>query len=411
MTTRKPRRDTLVVVLGGGQGERLYPLTRDRAKPAVPFGGIYRIIDFTLSNCLNSDLRRICILTQYRSMSLERHLRVSWGFLREDLGESLYTVPPQQRAGQRWYSGTADAIYQNIYTLQIERPQRVLILGGDHIYKMDYGSMIDFHAARKAEITVACVPVPIEEGKRFGVMQVDEHNRVTGFEEKPAHPKPMPNDPSRCLASMGIYVFNTRTLVHAVSEDAKANTDHDFGKNIIPSNISKLPVYAFPFAAADGRKDYWRDIGTLDAYWQSSMDLLGATPAFDLSDAAWPIRAEHGQRPPARVLAGAAVEDSILSAGVVVDRARVIRSIIGPGVTIGPDACVQDSVIFDDVHIGASVRINRAIIDKRNVIPAGISIGHEPERDAKRFDVTPGHVCVVPKDMPRDDAFWKGESR
>lgn len=401
-------RETLVVTLVGGAGQRLYPLTKDRAKPAVPFGGIYRIIDFTLSNSLNSGLRRICLLTQYKSISLQRHLHVAWNIFHEELGECLISVPPQQRLGERWYLGTADAIFQNIYTLQQERPRRVLVLGGDHVYRMNYAQMLAFHAEAGAHATIACVAVPLAEGMRFGVMEVDRDWRVVGFEEKPPNPCPLPDAPGMCLASMGIYAFDTGPLVQAVSADAKKDSEHDFGKNIIPSMIGRKPVYAFPLRDPLGGEGYWRDIGTLDAYWEANMDLVGGAPPLALDGPDWPVRSFHGHRPPACLTGGARVEDSLLSSGSRVDGARVARSILGPGVRVAPGAEVEECVLFDDVTVGAGAKLRRAVIEKRNCVPPGIKIGYDRGLDARRFSVTERGITVAPKDLPGCKEFWEG---
>jgi len=413
MTADDVLKGTLVVVLGGGQGERLYPLTRDRAKPAVPFGGIYRIIDFTLSNCLNSGLRRIYVLTQYRSFSLDRHLRLCWNCLNEELGEFVVPVPPQQRAGEQWYLGTADAIYQNIYTLDRERPDRVLILAGDHVYKMNYRTMIDFHRSVGAEITVGCVEVPLEEGRRFGVMQVDRNWRVIGFQEKPPCPAPLPDKADRCLASMGIYVFETRTLVQLVSEDAKRDTSHDFGKDILPRCYKDRAVYGFMLREPDGRQGgYWRDIGTIDAYWQSNMDLLRLDAEFKLDDDRWPIRTYQEQHPPARFFVcenegtGVAV-NSIVSQGCIIHGGRVVRSVLSPIVRVGPGSEVRESVLMNEVRVGQHCRLHRVIVDKRVVIPDGAQVGLDPELDRRRFTVTPSGIVVVPHGVPPDEEFWR----
>jgi len=402
-------RDTLVLTLGGGQGERLYPLTRDRAKPAVPFGGLYRIIDFTLSNCLNSGMRRIYILTQYKSISLQRHLRLAWSLFQEEMGECLVSVPPQQRMSQHWYLGTADAVYQNIYTLQQERPQRVLILAGDHLYKMDYEKMILFHVEKGADVTVACVAVPKSEGSRFGIMEIDADSRIVAFEEKPASPKCMPGSADKCLASMGIYVFNTDILVQKVSEDAKQDTHHDFGRDILPRMIHTNGAYAVCFDDVAPSDRYWRDIGTIDAYWEASMDLLGPVPAFDLFDKTWPIRSYHTQRPPARSLGGSRIHDSLISVGATVHSAHVERSIVGPGVEIASGAEVTNCVLFDNVKVGPGCRLEHAIVDKQNIIPPNVEIGYEPDLDRRRFTVTDGGVTVVPKEVPACERFWRGE--
>jgi len=394
------------MILAGGQGERLYPLTRDRAKPAVPFGGIYRIVDFTLSNCLNSGLRRIYVLTQYKSISLDRHIRRGWTLFSDELGEFIYTVPPQQRIVEHWYRGTADAIYQNIYTLEQERPLRVLILAGDHVYKMDYGDMLAFHEENDAALTVAAVEVEIERASQLGVMEVDKTSRIVGFEEKPAHPRPTPEDPGRALASMGIYVFNTEVLVRAVVDDAKRDSAHDFGKNIVPGLVPSGRAFAYRFR---GRKEsgagYWRDIGMIDGYWEANMDLVGTSPQFDLYDRDWPIRTYQEQYPPARVLSTAGgptgvVVDSILSGGALVLGGTVTRSVLSPGVTVHSSAHIEDSILMEGVEVLRGATVRRAIVDKETVLPEGSTIGYDRIQDARRFTVTPGGVTVVPKGVP-----------
>jgi glucose-1-phosphate adenylyltransferase len=414
MMQRKALRETLVMVLAGGQGERLYPLTKERSKPAVPFGGSYRVIDFTLSNCLNSDLRRIFVLTQYKSHSLDRHLKLGWDVFTAYLDEYLYTVPPQLRMGERWYLGTADAIYQNINLLEDERPQRVLILSGDHIYKMDYSEMIAFHMERKAQVTVAVVETATSQASQFGVLQVDASDKVIGFEEKPESPKPVPGRDDIALINMGVYVFDTETLVRAVIEDAKKpGTRHDFGRNIIPALVPQGNTHAFRFVD-ENRKEvkYWRDIGTLDSYYEASMDLVSVAPIFNLYDPSWPIRTSVGQHPPAKmVFAQSEAEggrrgealDSLVSPGVIVSGGRVLRSILSPLVRVNSYSHVEDSILMDGVEIGRRARVRRAIIDKRVVVPAGFSIGFDAAEDARRFVVSPQGVVVVPKEARLED--------
>jgi len=406
--------NTLVIVLGGGQGERLYPLTRDRTKPAVPFGGVYRIIDFTLGNCMNSGLRRVYVLTQYKSISLDRHLRLTWACYHEELGNFVVTVPPQQRMGERWYLGTADAIFQNIYTLEQVRPEMVLILAGDHVYKMNYLDMIRYHCDVGAEVTVGCVQVPIEDGPRFGVMATDEDRRIVGFEEKSEQPKSLPDDPTRCLGSMGIYVFNTPALVQLVTEDAKKDTSHDFGKDILPRVFRKRPTYAFPFKVAESDVEaYWRDIGTLDAYWQANMDLLSPHPQFDLFDPDWPIRTYHKQQPPAKVCHDkrrgrmGVVEDAIMSHGCIVAGGHVESSVLSPGVRVSGGAEVTQAILMDGVILGEGVRVKRAIVDKNVFIPPGTKLGFDLDADRKKFVVTDNGVVVVPKGVPGTVDFWR----
>lgn len=407
-------KNTLAIILGGGQGERLYPLTRDRAKPAVPFGGSYRIIDFTLSNCVNSGLRRVYVLTQYKSISLDRHLRLAWDRFNEEAGEFVVPIPPQQRIGERWYLGTADAIYQNIYTLEQERPKYVVILAGDHLYKMNYMEMLQFHISKGAEITVACVEVPLADGKRFGVIAADDNMRIQGFDEKPANPKPMPGNPDLCLASMGIYIFETRALVRLVTEDAKRDSAHDFGKNILPSVMHERPVFAYPFKDENRKAmKYWRDIGTLDAYYQANMDLISVDPEFNMYDHSWPIHTYQVQAPPAKFVfdepggrVGSAT-NSIVSNGCIIAGGHVSRSILSTNVHVDIHALVEDSIIMDDVRIGHDSRIRRTIIDKDVDIPPHSTVGYDLAADRKRFSVTDSGIVVIPKGVPASDEFWR----
>jgi glucose-1-phosphate adenylyltransferase len=398
----------ITMILAGGQGERLYPLTKDRAKPAVPFGGIYRIIDFALSNCLNSGLRKIVILTQYKSFSLDRHLRLGWNIFSNELDEYIEHIPPQQRIGDQWYLGTADAVYQNIYTLEKEHPEMVLVLAGDHVYKMDYRKMFFFHTEKKADITIPCVEVPLEEGKRFGIIEVDEENVIKAFYEKPSKPKPLPNNPLATLISMGIYLFNTTTLVKALIDDAKRNTGHDFGKNVIPELINSKRVYAYPFVDGNENKaSYWRDIGTLDAYWESNMDLVQTSPIFNLYDKEWPVRTYQEQYPPAKTVLHedfpggrtGMVLNSIISVGDIISGAKVERCILSPDVRVDSHSEIYDSIIMESVRIGKNVKIRKAIIDKSVYIPDNMSIGYDLEKDAKHFTVTEKGIAVVRKEM------------
>ena len=402
-------RRTLAIVLAGGQGERLHPLTRDRAKPAVPFGGIYRIIDFTLSNCVNSGLRHVYVLTQYKSFSLDRHLEMGWRIFSHDLGEFIVPLPPQQRTADLWYQGTADAIFQNIYTLQYERPERILVLAGDHVYKMNYSKMIRYHIEKGADLTIACIAVPLAEAARFGVMETDQDGRIAKFLEKPLEPPPMAGDPTKSLASMGIYVFNTEKLIRRVIEDAKRDTAHDFGKNIIPDMVGADRVFAWPFQDENKKAvQYWRDIGTMDAYWEANMDLVAVDPLFNLYDREWPVRAHVEPHPPAKTVfmeehkggRRGRVYDTLISHGCIVSGGKVVRSILSPGVRVDDYAQVEESVLMEDVHVGKRVRLQRVIVDKRVTIPDGMAIGFDHEQDAKRFLVTPGKITVVPKEMP-----------
>lgn len=402
-------KNVFVMLLAGGQGERLYPLTKDRAKPAVPFGGIYRIIDFTLSNCLNSGLRKIAVLTQYKSFSLDRHLMVGWNIFNTALDEYIETIPPQQRISQDWYRGTADAVYQNVYTLERERPEKVLILAGDHIYKMDYRDMLAYHEEKEADLTVPCIEVPVQEAKRFGVVEVDKDFRIISFEEKPSNPKPLPDKPDRAVVSMGIYLFNTKTLVQRIVEDVKKESTHDFGRDIIPAIIRRDAVYAYDFKDENKKEvKYWRDIGTLDAYWEANMDLVAVDPIFNLYDKDWPIRTYQEQYPPAKTVFAESYNgermgialNSIVSAGCIISGARVERSVLSPDVRIDCYSEVYDSIVMEHVRIGKHVKIRRAIIDKSVNVPDGMTIGYNIEEDAKRFTVTEKGIVVVPKEMP-----------
>ena len=398
----------LTIILAGGQGERLYPLTKDRAKPAVPFGGIYRIIDFTLSNCLNSGLRKIVVLTQYKSFSLDKHLRLGWNILNNELNEYIEQIPPQQRISDQWYQGTADAVYQNIYTLEKEQPEMVLILSGDHIYKMDYRKMVLFHQENESDLTIACMEVPLNEGNRFGVIQTNEENRIVGFHEKPSEPIPSPNNPKATLVSMGIYLFNTTTLVKAIIDDAKQDTNHDFGKNIIPDMIHSKRVYAYPFTDENNNGlNYWRDIGTLDAYWEANMDLVQISPEFNLYDKDWPIRTYKVQYPPAKTVykkgfPGERTEmiiNSIVSDGCIISGAKVEGCVLSPDIRVGPHSEIYDSVIMEGARIGRNVRIRKAIIDKSVKIPDKMEIGYDREEDSRHFTITDSGIVVVRKEM------------
>jgi glucose-1-phosphate adenylyltransferase len=396
------------MVLAGGKGERLKPLTEHRAKPAVPFGGKYRIIDFTLSNCLNSGLRRVAVLIQYKSHSLDRHIRIGWDVLNAELGEYIASIPPQQRISEEWYRGTADAVHQNLFLLDGEQAEYVLILAGDHIYKMDYMEMFHWLVAKNADVVVGAIDIPIQEAYRFGVMAVDEDYRVTRFDEKPSNPTPVPNDPNVVFASMGIYLFRGKSLREELIADAKEGTAHDFGKNIIPRMIANRKVYAFKFQDAN-RKDvkYWRDIGTLDAYWEANLDLVAVDPLFNLYDQEWPIRTYQGQFPPAKFVfaqdyqggrMGVAL-DSIVCGGCIISGGRVQNSVLSPNVRIQDHSDVRDSVIMENVVIGEHSRIRRAIIDKDVVIPAKTEIGYDREADAQRFTVTESGLVVISKGM------------
>jgi len=395
----------LAMVLAGGRGERLYPLTRDRAKPAVPFGAIYRIIDFTLSNCVNSDIRRIYALTQYKSTSLHRHIQFGWNILSASLGEFIEAIPAQQRIDEHWYQGTADAIFQNIYTIQQERPDLILILSGDHIYKMDYRKMIDFHVEKKADLTVGAIRMERRLSREFGVIQVDEHWKVIGFEEKPEEPKTIPGDPEGILASMGVYVFSTEILVRRLIEDARSDSTHDFGRDIIPAMIKKDRVFAFDFRNGDrGRMGYWRDVGTIDAYFEANMDLVSVTPQLNLYDPQWPIFTYQSSDPPAKTVLeeegrmGTAI-NSILSNGCIISGGSVKRSVLSPRVVVHSYAEVEDSILLEGVDIGRHAKIRRTIIDKDVQIPPKTEIGYDLDEDARRFTVTESGIVVVPKGL------------
>jgi len=401
-------RKVLTFIMAGGKGERLLPLTKDRTKPAVPFGGIYRIIDFTLSNCINSGLRKIYILTQYKSASLQRHIRLGWNFLPSELGQFIELLPAQQRIGSSWYMGTADALYQNLYTLEMDRPDEVLILAGDHIYKMNYYSMIDVHREQNADLTVGVVEVDKSKSRHLGVVEVDAQGRVIGFQEKPANPKTIPGKPDKIFGSMGIYVFNQTVLMRELLEDSKnSNSAHDFGKDIIPQMLKKsMKVMAFNFRDKDKGEDYyWRDIGTIDAYYEANMELIQVNPTFNLYDQEWLIRTFQEQYPPVKTVHSGDKEegrvglmlDSIVSEGCVVSGGRVQRSILSPNVRINSFSEVYDSILMESVNVGRHAKIKRAIIDKDVSIPQGMVIGFNLEEDKKRFFVSESGIVVVAK--------------
>jgi len=398
------------LIMAGGRGERLYPLTRDRAKPAVTFGGIYRIIDFTLSNCIDSGIRRLYILTQYGSLSLDHHLRLAWDVVHPEMGEFIYNVPPQQVLVNRWYRGTADSIYQNIKILQEERPQWVLILSGDHVYKMNYLEMLDYHIAQGADLTVGCVEVPRAEGSAFGILHVAADHAIKNFLEKPKDPPGIPGDPEHALASMGIYIFNTEVLVQEVIRDARAvDSSHDFGKDIIPSMVERdCRVFAYSFRDVNKKEvRYWRDIGRIDAYFEANMDLIAIDPIFNLYDPDWPLRTYQRQCPPAKTIFGgdpgfispAIVEDSLISNGCIISGATVRRVVLSPNVHIDYYAEVTDSIIWDDVHVGPRAKVRRAIIEDGVRIPPGFIIGFDREADARRFPISEGGVVIVPNNI------------
>lgn len=389
-------RETLAIVLAGGRGTRLDPLTRDRAKPAVPFGGIYRIIDFTLSNCINSNLRRVLVLTQYKALSLDRHVTSAWSFLPRELGEHVEIIPPQQRIDETWYQGTLDAIYQNIYAIEPLAPDLLLILGGDHVYKMDYGPMIRFHKEMNAEVTIGCVSVPLHEGVHFGIMGINEDDRVNSFVEKPKNPPPIPDKPDQCLASMGIYVFNARQLYDWLCKDAASpESHHDFGTDLIPYILDEHQVYAYRFGNGKNEQErYWRDVGTIDAYYQANMDLVAVSPVLNVYDQNWPIHTFHPQFPPPKFVFGeegppgvarrGEALESMVCQGSILSGGHVRRSILSPNVRVRSYAMVEESILFEGVVIGRHSRIRRAIIDVGVEIPPGTVLGHNPDEDRAR---------------------------
>ena len=398
----------LTFIMAGGRGERLYPLTKDRTKPAVPFGGIYRIIDFALSNCINSGLRKVYVLTQYKSASLHRHIRLGWNILASELGEYIELLPAQQRVGETWYLGTADAIYQNLYTLELDTPDEVLILAGDHLYKMNYYTMIDFHRQVEADLTVGVVEMEKEKSAHLGLVEVDSVGRVRGFQEKAANPKTIPNQPDKIYASMGIYIFKSKILETELQEDSrKHNSSHDFGKDIIPQMLKKgLKIAAYNFIDENKKEaKYWRDIGTIDAYYEANMDLIQVDPVFNLYDNEWPIRTYQEQFPPVKtVFAGEEITgrvglmlDSLVSGGCIISGGRVQRSILSPNVRINSYCQIYESILMEGVNVGRYAKIKRAIIDKDVNIPIGTVIGYDLKEDRKKFFVSDSDIVVVAK--------------
>ena len=397
---------TLTILLAGGSGSRLQPLTADRAKPAVPFGGKYRVIDFTLSNCLHSGLRRVLVLTQYKSHSLHKHLRDGWSIFNPECGEYITVVPPQMRTGASWYAGTADAINQNLFLLERSTSDKVLILAADHIYRMDYAALIQAHDEKAADLTIACMKVPIGEASAFGVLTSDADNRITEFQEKPERPQPIPGDPNTAFVSMGIYVFPKDLLMAELRADAALeDSSHDFGKDLIPRLIGTHKVYAYEFGGPRGRVTqdrYWRDVGSLDAYYEANMDLLKPVPPLDLYQRDWAIRTYHGQNPPARMVPGENGKDglmtnSIMGAGTVIIGGIVRHSILASRVHVHEDAVVEHSILFDHVTVGQGARLRGCIVDKDVNIPAGEAIGFNPDRDS-RFTRSDKGIIVVPKE-------------
>jgi len=396
-------REVLTFILAGGRGERLDPLTRDRTKPAVPFGGIYRIIDFTLSNCINSDLRRVYVLTQYKSFSLQKHLLAGWDVVSTQLGEFIDVIPAQQRISADWYKGTADAIYQNIYAIADCDPELILILAGDHIYKMDYRDLLSYHEERNADMTVACVSMPKETSKDFGVIEVDKNNHVRGFQEKPEIPKTIPRNKNEIFASMGIYLFKKDVLLNELEIDAQStDSQHDFGKNVIPQMLrNKKKVYVYNFVDEDNHPKYWRDIGTRDAYYQANMDLLEPDPQFNLYDKSWPVRTYHSQYPPIKMIntqtAKGSIINSMISGGCFIEGGFVVNSVLSPNVRIHEGALVENSVFMESVVVEEGAQIRNAIIDKEVTIPKNAKIGFDLNLDQKRFDLTASKIVIVAK--------------
>ena len=399
----------LAMILAGGKGERLHPLTRYRTKPAVPFGAIYRIIDFTLSNCINSNIRRIYVLTQYKSTSLSRHVELGWRILSSQLGEFIWLIPAQQQMDESWYQGTADAIFQNVSILQQDQPNIVLILSGDHVYKMDYRVMIDYHIQKKAALTLAVLQVDRRFSRDFGVVEVDREYRIKGFHEKPSDPKTAPENSGSILASMGIYIFNTEILVRRLIDDFKnEKSSHDFGRDVIPTMVKRDRVFAFRFVdPATGEAAYWRDVGTLDAYWEANMDLVSVTPRFNLYDSEWPIHTFQGHYPPAKTVfneekrTGVAI-NCLVSGGCIISGGKVINSLLSPNVRIDSYAEVKDSILMEGVHINRGARVRRTIIDKNTDVPPGTEIGYDLEKDRKSFTVTDSGIVVIPRAMQID---------
>ncbi len=400
-------KDTLALILAGGRGSRLFELTNWRAKPALYFGGKFRIIDFPLSNCVNSGIRRVGVLTQYKAHSLIRHIQVGWSHFKRELGEYVEVLPASQRNSPNWYQGTADALYQNIDIIRASGARYVVVLSGDHIYKMDYGTMLAYHVENQCQLTVSCIETPIEEAAgAFGVMTIDKDDRILRFDEKPAEPTPVPGNTSQCLASMGNYIFDTEFLLDLLTQDAtKEGSDHDFGKDIIPSIISENDVYAFRFKNADGERAYWRDVGTLDAFWEANMEMIQPVPALNLYDSSWPIWTYQTQLPPAKFVfndddrRGYAV-DSMVSGGCIISGGKIDRSLLFSDVRVHSYSDIEESVILPEVEINRNAKIKRAIIDRTCVIPPGMTIGYDAEQDrANGFRVTKKGVVLVTPEM------------
>jgi len=382
----------LVMILCGGKGERLYPLTKDRAKPSVPFLGSYRIIDFSLSNSLNSGLRKIALLTQYKSLSLERHILYGWNIFHAESGGYIISLPAQGRVSEHWYEGTADAVFQNIYTVQQEKPEAILVLSGDHVYRADYRKIIKFYLEKKADAVLLAKIAPRAEASRFGVVAVNKDQRIVGFLEKPPDPPPLPWDKKSSLVSMGVYLFRTPILIQALIQDARSSaSSHDFGRDVIPRLIQKARVFGYLF------EDYWEDIGTIDAYWKANMDFLSPSPPFSPEESSWPIRTYKPQHGPTFMQSGE-IQKSIISSGCRFYGGTIRRSIVSPGVSIAPGAWIQDSILFEGVHVGKGAFLRRVIVDKFSRIPDRFVIGRDLQEDRKHFMVSEGDIRVVPKD-------------
>ncbi|TKJ42506.1 glucose-1-phosphate adenylyltransferase [candidate division LCP-89 bacterium B3_LCP] len=397
------RRKLITLIMAGGRGERLYPLTKDRAKPAVSFGGDYRIIDFTLSNCFNSNLRAIYLLTQYRSMTLDRHVRQAWNLFKYELGEFIDSVPPQHLIANKWYEGTADSVYQNIHLLETHRPDLVLILSGDHIYKMNYAPLIEYHLENDSDLTATTVDMPADQSHRFGVLEMNRERRIVGFEEKPERGKPHPLKPDKILINMGVYVFDTKALVRGLIEDYKKDSNHDFGHDIIPRMIQKGErVFGYEFMdESSGKLRYWRDVGDIDSFYEANMDLVDVSPEFNLYDEDWPIYTYRLQGPPAKIIhesqdKRAAVSNSLLGTGVIISGAEVERSIISPMVRVSGNSQVTQSILMPGVQIGQNCRIKRTIIDEGVIVPDNTEIGINSDDDTRFFQISPKGIVTVP---------------